>query len=144
PGGADLLLGCDMVVSASDAALACIEQGRTRAVINGHVEPTAAFVGNPDLDFEAAKLRRRLQDTAGEGYAEFVDGTERATILMGDSIATNLFMLGYAFQKGLVPLSLKAIERAIELNGAAVEMNKRALAWGRLDAIEPEKIEHAI
>ncbi len=133
-GGADLLLGCDMVVSASPAALARIENGVTRAVVNSDYQPTAAFVLNPDMDFETAAMRAAIKNAAGEKNADFVDAAEMATALLGDSIASNLFLLGYAFQKGLIPLSLDAIERAIELNGAAVEMNRHALAWGRLAA----------
>jgi indolepyruvate ferredoxin oxidoreductase len=144
PGGADLLLGCDMVVSASPSAMSRIEHGVTRAVVNEDLQPTAAFVGNTDIDFETAAMRRSLRQAVGEKGIDFIDATEIATALMGDSIATNSFMLGFAFQKGLVPLSLAAIERAIELNGAAVEMNKRALAWGRLTAHDPAEVVRTI
>jgi indolepyruvate ferredoxin oxidoreductase len=133
PGGADLLLGCDMVVAASAAALSRIERGATRAVINTALAPTAAFVMNTDVDFETQAMVRMLRAAVGEGI-DFVDGTSLATALMGDAIATNLFMLGYAFQKGFVPLSLAAIERAIELNGVAIEANRRTFGWGRLAA----------
>ncbi len=140
-GGADLLLGCDMVVAASPAALSRVEHGVTRAIVNSYLAPTAAFVVNPDIDFETLAMQRALKAAAGDGGAEFLDGTELATALMGDSIATNLFMLGYAFQKGLVPLSLAAIERAIELNGVAVDANKRTFAWGRLAAHDRARVE---
>src|SRR5438874_3128002 len=140
-GGADLLLGCDMVVAASPAALSRIEHGVTRTIINSYLAPTAAFVVNPDIDFETAAMQRSLRRAAGEQNAQFIDGTAIATALMGDSIATNLFMLGYAFQQGLVPLSLEVIERAIELNGVAVETNKRTFAWGRLAAHDRAKVE---
>jgi indolepyruvate ferredoxin oxidoreductase len=140
-GGADLLLGCDMVVAASPAALSRVENGVARAVINSHLAPTAAFVLNPDVDFEMLTMQRVLRAAAGDGGVEFIDGTGLATALMGDSIATNLFMLGYAFQKGLVPLRLTAIERAIELNGVAVESAKRSFGWGRLAAHDRGRIE---
>ena len=140
-GGADLLLGCDMVVAASPAALSRVESGVTHAVINSYLAPTAAFVVNPDIDFETLSMHRALKAAAGNAGADFIDGTGLATALMGDSIATNLFMLGYAFQEGLVPLSLEAIERAIELNGVAVEINKRTFAWGRLAAHDRAKVE---
>jgi indolepyruvate ferredoxin oxidoreductase len=133
-GGADLLLGCDMVVAASPTALSRVEHGVTRAIVNSYLAPTAAFVVNPDIDFETAAMQRALRRAAGEQNTDFIDGTAIATALMGDSIATNLFMLGYAFQQGLIPLSLEVIERAIELNGVAVEANKRTFAWGRLAA----------
>jgi indolepyruvate ferredoxin oxidoreductase len=140
-GGADLLLGCDMVVAASPTALSRVENGITRAIINSYLAPTAAFVVNPDIDFETAAMQRALRRAAGEQNADFIDGTAIATALMGDSIATNLFMLGYAFQQGLVPLSLEVIERAIELNGVAIETNKRTFAWGRLAAHDRAKVE---
>jgi len=133
-GGADLLLGCDMVVAASAEALSRVEVGVSRAVINSYLQPTAGFVMDPDIDFETATMRRALRSTVGEGRLDFVEATTLATALIGDAIATNLFVLGYAFQKGLVPLGLTAIERAIELNGAAVDASERALAWGRVAA----------
>ena len=142
-GGADLLLGCDMVVAASPTALSRVEHGITRAIVNSYLAPTAAFVVNPDIDFETAAMQRALRRAAGEQNTDFIDGTAIATALMGDSIATNLFMLGYAFQQGLVPLSLEVIERAIELNGVAIEANKRTFAWGRLAAHDRAKVEHA-
>src|SRR5216684_3078580 len=140
-GGADLLLGCDIVVAASPQALSRVENGVTRAVINSYLAPTAAFVVNPDIDFESLAMHRALKSAAGDAGTEFIEGTELATALMGESIATNLFMLGYAFQQGLVPLSLAAIEKAIELNGVAVEINKRTFAWGRLAAVDRAKVE---
>ncbi len=140
-GGADLMLGCDMVVAASPQALSRVEHGVTRSVINSYLAPTAAFVVDPDTDFETLTMHRALKAAAGEANAEFFDGTGLATALMGDSIATNLFMLVYAFQQGLVPLSLDAILRAIELNAVAVEANKRTFAWGRLAAHDRRKVE---
>ena len=133
-GGANLVLGCDMVVAASPAALSRIEQGVTKAVINGYMQPVAAFVLNGDMDLGAESMIKSIRDAAGEEAATFVDGTGLATAILGDSIATNLFMLGYAWQKGLVPLSLEALMRAIELNGVAVESSKRTFDWGRLAA----------
>jgi indolepyruvate ferredoxin oxidoreductase len=133
-GGANLVLGCDMVVAASPAALSRIEPGVTRAVINGYMTPVAAFVMNGDMDLGAEAMMKSIRDAAGDEAVSFVDGTGLATAILGDSIATNLFMLGYAWQKGLIPLSFEAIERAIELNGVAVETSKRTFAWGRLAA----------
>jgi len=133
-GGARLVLGCDMVVAASPNGLSRVESGVTRAVINSFVAPTAGFVMNGDLDFGAEGMKKSIREAVGEGRAEFLDATQLATAILGDSIATNIFMLGYAVQKGLVPLSVEAIEKAIELNGVAVETNKRTLNWGRLAA----------
>ncbi len=130
-GGAKLLLGCDLVVAAGADALSKIEQGRGRAVINSHEAVTGEFTRNPDLLFPTQRLQERIEQEAGPGHADFLDATQIATAILGDSIATNLFMLGYAWQKGLVPLSLDAIDQAIALNGVAVEANTRAFRWGR-------------
>jgi indolepyruvate ferredoxin oxidoreductase len=144
PGGADLILGCDMVVAASPSAISRIENGVTRAIVNDHLQPTAGFVIDTNIDFQTAAMKRSLRQAVGEKGIDFVNASEMATALMGDSIATNSFMLGFAFQKGVLPLSLEAIERAIELNGAAVDMNKRAFAWGRLAAHDPAEIARAV
>jgi len=139
-GGASLLLGCDMVVAASRETLACADAGATKAVINSRVLPTAASVMDPDLDLDVPTMQRSLRIILGDAV-EFVDATGLATALIGDAIATNLFMLGYAFQKGLVPLGVAALDRAIELNGIAVENNRRAFAWGRVAAHDRQRLE---
>jgi indolepyruvate ferredoxin oxidoreductase len=133
-----------MVVAASPSAISRIENGVTRAVVNDHLQPTAGFVIDTNIDFQTAAMKRSLRQAVGEKGIDFVNASEMATALMGDSIATNSFMLGFAFQKGVLPLSLEAIERAIELNGAAVDMNKRAFAWGRLAAHDPAEIARAV
>jgi indolepyruvate ferredoxin oxidoreductase len=133
-GGADLILGCDIVVSASATALSRVERGATLAIVNADLQPTASFVMNPDIDFEMKAMQDTLRDAIGDKNLDIIDATGIASALMGDSIATNAFMLGLAFQKGAIPLSLEAIMRAIEINGAAIEMNKQAFSWGRLAA----------
>ncbi len=133
-GGADLILGCDIVVSASATALSRVERGVTQAIVNADLQPTASFVMNPDIDFEMKAMQGVLRDAIGDNNLDIIDATGIASALMGDSIATNAFMLGFAFQKGAIPLSLEAILRAIEINGAAIEMNKQAFTWGRLAA----------
>jgi indolepyruvate ferredoxin oxidoreductase len=143
-GGADLLLGCDIVVSASSDALATLEAGTTHALINTHEAATGDFARDPDWSFPAATLRQRLVAALGERGIEFIDATGVATQLMGDSIATNLFLLGHAYQKGLVPVSAEAIERAIELNGVAVDFNRQSFAWGRKAAHDPAGVAAAV
>ncbi|GGC65663.1 indolepyruvate ferredoxin oxidoreductase family protein [Chelatococcus reniformis] len=133
-GGADLLLGCDLVVTAGAEALARIERDVTRAVVNTHEQPTAAFVTDASIDFEGHVMRKAVTEAVGAAGLDLVDATRIATRLMGDSIAANLFILGYAFQKGLVPLSLEAIDGAIALNNVSVEANRQTFAWGRLAA----------
>jgi len=138
-GGASLVLGCDLVVTASTEALAKMACARTRAVVNASVTPTAEFVKNPNWQLPGSDLQKDVADSCEK--AEFVAATELATGLMGDAIATNMFMLGYAYQKGWVPVSAAALERAIELNGVAVEFNKKSFAWGRRAAVDLEKVK---
>jgi indolepyruvate ferredoxin oxidoreductase len=143
-GGADLILGCDMVVSAGATALSRVDRGVTKAFVNADLQPTASFVQNPDIDFELGAMQTTLRDAIGERNLEIIDATGIAATLMGDSIATNPFMLGFAFQKGAIPLSLEALLRAIEINGAAIEMNKQAFTWGRLAAHDMSRVRSVI
>jgi indolepyruvate ferredoxin oxidoreductase len=136
-----LLIGCDLVVAASAEALAKLDPETSRAIVNGHETITGDFTRNPDLAFPAQDLRRAVVASVGQGHAAFVDATRLATGLLGDSIATNLFMLGYAYQQGLVPVSQAAIERAIELNAVAVDFNRSAFRWGRRAAVDPGLVE---
>jgi indolepyruvate ferredoxin oxidoreductase len=143
PGGANLILGCDIVVATSIPALSRAERGVTRAIVNVDLLPTASFVMNPDIDFEAGTMRNSLNEAVSPSDLDILDATGLATALMGDSIATNSFMLGFAFQRGTIPLSLEAIMKAIELNGAAIEMNKLAFSWGRLAAHDLQRVVSA-
>jgi indolepyruvate ferredoxin oxidoreductase len=143
-GGADLILGCDIVVTASPTALSRVERGATQAFVNADLQPTASFVQNPDIDFEMNAMQASLREAIGERNLEVIDATGIASTLMGDSIATNAFMLGFAFQKGAIPLSLEAILRAIEINAAAIEMNKQAFTWGRLAAHDMARVRSVI
>ena len=139
-GDARLLLGCDLVVSASGDALDKLQAGRTKAVVNATTSPTAEFVKNPNWRLPGSDLTRDIGEACGEGNAQFVPAAELATALMGDSIATNMFMLGYAWQMGWVPLSRESIERAIELNGVAVAFNLQSFVWGRRAAVDLERV----
>ncbi|MFL6621795.1 MAG: indolepyruvate ferredoxin oxidoreductase family protein [Sulfurifustis sp.] len=139
-GEADLILGCDMLTAGSEDAIAKTHPGRTVAVINTHEQPTGQFAQNADWRFPVEEVRA-LIDEAVSSRAHFLDATRIATALMGDSITTNLFVLGFAYQKGLVPLSEAALLRAIELNGVAIETNKQAFLWGRRAAVDLAKVE---
>ncbi len=130
-GAADLVIGCDLIVTASRDALSRMGEGRTHAAVNSTGSPTAAFVKNPDWKHPGAVAENDISIACGSGNAEFIDAGKVATALMGDSIASNMFMLGYAWQKGWVPLSEAAVMKAIELNGVSVEFNKQAFVWGR-------------
>jgi indolepyruvate ferredoxin oxidoreductase len=139
-GDARLVIGCDLVVTASGDALDKMDAGKTRALVNATTSPTAAFVKNPDWQLPGSNLQHDILDACGGRNAEFVPAAELATALMGDSIATNMFMLGYAWQKGWVPLARAAIERAIELNGVAVDFNLKSFLWGRRAAVDLERV----
>ena len=130
-GEARCVLGGDLVVSTSAEAVSRMRAGLTRAVVNCAETPTADFTRDPDWQFPLAAMQRSIAEATGTDGVDFVDATELATALMGDAIATNLLLLGYAWQKGLVPVSQEALERAIELNGVAVDMNRKAFLWGR-------------
>ncbi|HSS63394.1 MAG TPA: indolepyruvate ferredoxin oxidoreductase family protein [Gammaproteobacteria bacterium] len=139
-GAADLLLGCDILVAGGRDALTSMRPGRTRAVVNAHQTMTGDFTRNPDLAFPGDSLRFAIQSAVDGGDVDFVEATRLASALMGDAIATNLLMLGYAYQKGLVPLSSASIDRAIEINGVAVEMNRQAFLWGRRAATDLDRV----
>jgi len=138
-GGANLLLGCDVVTAGGHEALSKLRGKFSSAVINTHETMTASFTQNPDMAFPEAELEAAIARAVGIESADFVDATRLATALMGDSIASNMFMVGFAYQKGLLPLSGAALERAIELNGVAIEFNKRAFTWGRRAAHDRDK-----
>jgi indolepyruvate ferredoxin oxidoreductase len=140
-GAADLLLGCDVVVASGADALARLAKGRTHAVVNTFVAPTSDFARSPDLDLSSRAMEGAIREKAGDEGCHFVAATPLATALLGDALAANLFLVGYAFQKGRIPVGLGALERAIELNARSVEMNKLAFAWGRLAAFDPAALE---
>jgi indolepyruvate ferredoxin oxidoreductase len=142
-GDARLVIGCDMIVAASDEAIAKMQSGSTRAVINADVAPTGGFTKDPDLHVPTREMADSIREACGPGAADFVDATQLATALMGDSIATNLFMVGYAWQKGLIPLGEAAILQAIQLNGAAVESNTKSFEWGRRAAVDLVSVQRA-
>ncbi len=141
-GGASLLLGCDLAVAAQPSSLARLEGGTTRAVVNTHATPTAAFVFEKGYDLKPDAMRAALAARVGDAV-EGIDATTLAGRLLGDTIGANLLLLGYAFQKGWLPVSHAAIERAIELNGTAVAAGKKAFAWGRLAAHDRAAVERA-
>ncbi|MGH8737229.1 MAG: indolepyruvate ferredoxin oxidoreductase family protein [Burkholderiales bacterium] len=142
-GSANLVLGCDLVVTASNDALEKMNAATTRGVINATTTPTAEFVANPNWRLPGSDLTHDIAAACGEKNIDFVPAAELATGLMGDSIATNMFMLGYAYQKGWVPLSASAIVRAIQLNGIAVEFNVASFTWGRRAAVDLERVRRA-
>ncbi len=145
-GEADALIGGDMIVSASREALDKLTAGRTRAIVNSSETPTADFAQHPDWQMPCAAMQEALHealgcdDPANANALTLIDAHTIAVKLLGDAIAANLFLLGMAWQRGLVPVSQEALQRAIELNATAVAMNKRAFQWGRLAAHDPTSV----
>jgi indolepyruvate ferredoxin oxidoreductase len=139
-GEADAVIGCDLVTAGGPDALTRMAKPRTRAVINSYQATTADFTRQPDLQFPAAALEAQIRDAAGHNSVDFLDATRIATALMGDAIAANMFMLGHAWQRGMLPISEAALMRAVELNGVAVESNKEAFMWGRRAAVDLETV----
>ncbi len=136
PGGADLILGCDLVVSGSRAVLSTAKGAETGVVVNAAEVFPGDFTRNADFSLPTERLKRAIQAASG-GSARFVDASTAAVAALGNSIGANMFMLGYAYQAGFVPMSSAAIRRAIELNGEAVAMNLAAFAWGRAAQADP-------
>lgn len=139
-GMADVLLACDMIVGSGPAVLKTVRPGRTAAVLNTDVAPTGDFQSNRDLDLGEAKMRAAIVEALDGGPLFELQATKLATELTGDSIGTNVLMLGYAAQKGLLPVSIASIEQAIRLNGTFVEGNLRTFALGRLAAHAPDAL----
>lgn len=137
-GTADLLVAADDVVGASKESLTLLNDARTKAVVNTHLTPVAQFVRDPEFDFRRTLVGSTIRKAVLPA-SDFVNFTEIAEAVAGDSIATNVMMLGYAWQKGLVPLTLSSLQRAIEINGVSVKANLAAFDWGRYAAAEPEK-----
>ena len=143
-GEANIVLGCDILVVVSDEAMAKTQAGFTRAIVNTGYAITGDFVRNADEPFPLATMEEQVRDAVGAGAADFLDATRLASALTGDAIMTNMFLLGYAYQKGRVPVSSAALMRAIELNAVAVDGNKQAFRWGRRAAFDPEGIEKLV
>jgi indolepyruvate ferredoxin oxidoreductase len=138
-GTADLVIAADEVVAGSKETITLCDSTRTHGVINSHLIPTADFVLNRDFNFQNRKVTNILE-TALHKDSAFLDFTRPAEALLGDAIATNMMMMGYAYQKGLLPLSAEAIEKAIAINGVSIKMNTEAFRLGRLAASDPVRL----
>ncbi|MGI9284701.1 MAG: DUF6537 domain-containing protein, partial [Pseudomonadales bacterium] len=140
-GMADALLACDMLVAGSDKVLESLDPAKTRAIINTEQNYTGDFTRDTDLAYPADTLVSRMQARTKGDESELFNASLVAVKLLGDSLGANLLLTGFAWQRGLIPISEKAILQAIELNGVAVDWNKEAFAWGRRLAHQPELIE---
>ena len=142
--GADLIIGCDPIVTAGKETVLRMRQGRTHVALNSHSTPTAAFVKNANWSNPADACAAEIVHAVGPQGVSAFDADGAATRLMGDSIYTNPMMLGYAWQKGWIPLSRESMLRAIELNAVAVDNNKAAFEWGRRAAHDWASVEKAL
>jgi indolepyruvate ferredoxin oxidoreductase len=138
-GTADVLIAADEVMAISKETISLCESGRTHGVINTHLIPIADFIRNRDFDFQNRRVNNVLQSALTKDSA-FLDFTKIAEALLGDAIATNMMMMGYAYQQGLLPLSAESILQAIELNGVSIKMNTQAFQFGRLAAADPARL----
>jgi indolepyruvate ferredoxin oxidoreductase len=143
-GGAALVLGGDIVVAGNKKVLGAVKHGTTAMVINTAEFLPGDFTRNADFSLPTERLKRAIVSDAGREKTHFVDATRAVTALFGNSVGVNIFLVGYAYQLGAIPLSAAAIERAIELNGEAVDMNKAAFHWGRRAATDPAALEALI
>jgi indolepyruvate ferredoxin oxidoreductase len=142
-GDADLILGCDLVVSGTKRVLAAVRHGETGVVVNTAEVYPGDFTRNADFSLPGERIKRAIKQASGDSV-RFIDASGIAEALLGNSIATNMFMLGYAYQLGYVPLSSSSLERAIELNGEAVAMNRSAFDWGRRAVADAGSVEAAV
>src|SRR5437899_1293849 len=140
-GGADLVIGGDMVVASAKKVLGAVKRGQSRIIANLAEILPGDFTRDADFSLPAQRIKRAIRTSAGEDRSYFVDATRLATALLGNSIGANIFLVGYAYQLGALPLSAAAIEKAIELNGEAVAMNQAAFRWGRRAAIDLQEVE---
>ncbi len=136
-GAADAMIGCDLVVSSSPKASGTYRKG-TRAALNTAEMPTGDVVRFRDADLASPARLRAIGHVIGESNLGAINANALAERLLGDAVYANIIMLGYAWQRGLVPVSLQALLRAIELNGVAIERNKQAFAWGRIASADPD------
>jgi indolepyruvate ferredoxin oxidoreductase len=140
-GRADLILGGDIVVAGTRKILAAVKPGITEMIVNTAEFLPGDFTRNADFSLPSERLKRTIVADAGRDKTHFINANGIANALFGQSIGANMFMVGYAYQLGALPVSAAAIERAIELNGEAVKMNQAAFHWGRRAAIDLAAVE---
>jgi len=141
PGAAKALIACDIVTAAMPEALSKLRGGVTRAVVNLHEIQIGPATQNPDMPFPADEMRARIGARLDTDRADWLQASNIALALIGDTIAANMFMAGYAWQRGLIPLKAETIEQAIRLNGTAVDANLKAFRWGRKAAVDPASVD---
>jgi indolepyruvate ferredoxin oxidoreductase len=140
-GRADLILGGDIVVAGTRRILASVKHGATQMVVNTAEFMPGEFTRNADFSLPSERLKRTIVADAGADNTHFINASGIAAALFGQSISANMFMVGYAFQLGAIPLSAAAIEQAIALNGEAVATNRAAFHWGRRAVVDRATVE---
>lgn len=140
-GEADLMLAFDLMVAATDDALAKLDNRFSRSVVNSEPAMPAAFTRDPDLQFPGPSMEQSIREASRANSSWFLDAGGLAKALMGDGMAVNLFTVGFAYQQGLLPLKAESIEQAIELNNVAIAKNKQAFLWGRRAAHDLERVK---
>ncbi len=143
-GKADLVLGCDLVVSGARKVLAAVRENHTIFVANTAEIMPGEFARSADYSLPIERLKKAIRQAAGEEKTHFFDATRTASALFGNSLGANMFMLGFAYQHGGLPLTAEAVEKAIGLNGQAVAMNISAFRWGRRAAHEPDFVRDLV
>jgi indolepyruvate ferredoxin oxidoreductase len=138
---AELVLGGDIVVAGNKKVLAAVKPGSTAMIINLAEMLPGEFTRNPEFSLPSERLKRTITSLAGPANTHFINASALATALLGQSIGANMFMLGYAYQLGTLPISAEALEKAIEMNGEAVAMNHAAFRWGRRAAVDLAGVE---
>ncbi len=140
-GGADLILGGDLVVTASELVISTAQANKTRAVVNDYEMMSGDFTRISDFQLPVVRMKSIIKDAVGGANATFLNTNRYTESLFGDTITSNIFQLGVAIQLGCIPIPLQAIERAIELNGKLVEVNKMALHRGRQFVVDQDKLD---
>ena len=143
-GKSDLILGCDLVVSGSKKVLSAVRSNETIFVANTAEVMPGDFARNADFSLPTERIKKAIRSAVGDERAHFFDATQTASVLFGNSLGANMFMLGFAAQHGGLPVSTEAVEKAIELNGEAVAMNVSAFRWGRRAAHDPEAVRKLV
>ena len=139
-GDVDLVIGADPMVVAIPETLAKLGHGRSAVLLNRFVAPNAQFARDPDLDLRFDPMLEKVRPRADADRIMQLDATRVASVMLGNAIGTNLLLVGYAWQMGLIPLGLDSIMQAIALNGTEVAMNKRAFGLGRIAAARPAMV----
>lgn len=141
PGAAKALIACDIVTAAMPEAMSKLRSGVTRAVVNLHEIQIGPATQNPDMPFPTDEMRGRISDRLDADRADWLQASNIALALIGDTIAANMFMAGFAWQRGLIPLKAETIEQAIRLNGTAVASSLKSFRWGRKAAVDPQAVD---